>query len=142
MRHGTGHSTHSPIKQDAPAWSWRSHGNPSYTRSADAARYVAQCRQRELDKARQREETALKLLTQGWIIFKPVKAAYSPVIAKLDAHQSIRRETVTRLQERGLLVDHGKLAYRLAQRTEAPVPTRTALELLAPAVALLPAKVA
>ena len=41
-----------PPKQDRPSWRWQGHGLYAYTHDADAARYVAQCRQREMDKVR------------------------------------------------------------------------------------------
>ena len=41
-----------PPKQDRPAWRWQGHGVFAYTHDADAARYVAQCRQRKMDKMR------------------------------------------------------------------------------------------
>ena len=43
---------HSKQKQDRPSWRWQGHGVFAYTHDADAARYVAQCRQREMDKVR------------------------------------------------------------------------------------------
>lgn len=55
MRHGTGKSTHTPIKQDAPRFNPRAKGKPgAYAQSKDAAAYVARCRQRELDKMHRR----------------------------------------------------------------------------------------
>src|SRR5712671_1978719 len=109
MRHGHHKNTHSPIKQDAPLWSWRSTGKPTYTKSADASAYVAMCRAREIETARKREQAALKLLEQGWLIFK-IKKGYKPVIASKDKHTSIRHETVARLEERGLIASMGNYA--------------------------------
>lgn len=142
MQHGTGKPTHSPIKQDAPRWKHRAHGCPAYVHADDTQVWVSHYRQRELDKQREREEIALALLKIGWTIFKPVKSTYNPVIAGSGAHLSIRRETVARLVERGLIVDHGKLAYRLVTRAVGPVPVSIVARDGADAVALLPAKVA
>lgn len=38
------------IYSDTPAWKWRGTGKHAYTSSPEAARYVAMCRQREIDK--------------------------------------------------------------------------------------------
>ncbi len=119
---------HKPVKQDRPNWSWGKHG--AYTASADAAAYVAQCRQREIEQQRKREEWALELLEAGWTIFKSVKSAYNPVIARGGSHKSIRQETVTRLEQRGVIVPLGKLAYRLRGAVEAPVPPLSLAEQL------------
>ena len=42
----------SGVYSSTPNWKWRSTGVFAYTHDADAARYVAQCRQREMDKMR------------------------------------------------------------------------------------------
>lgn len=39
-----------------PNWRWQGHGVHTYTHAADAAAYVAQCRQREMDKMRAKAE--------------------------------------------------------------------------------------
>ncbi len=44
------HQSHGTQKQDRPAWRWQGRGRYTYTSSPEAARYVAMCRQREIDK--------------------------------------------------------------------------------------------
>lgn len=45
-------SYHPPLPGAAkqPAWKWQGRGVHTYTHAADAAAYVASCRQREIDK--------------------------------------------------------------------------------------------
>jgi hypothetical protein len=52
------HQSQGTYKHDRPAWRWRSTGVHAYTHDADAARYVALCRQREIDKMNRREAVA------------------------------------------------------------------------------------
>jgi hypothetical protein len=138
MRRGHNHQSQGKFKHDAPRFKWQAKGSPAYTKSPDAAAYVAMCRAREIETVRQREARALELLEKGWLIFK-IKKGFKPVIASKNKHASIRHETVARLEERGLIVAMGNYAYGLDRFKQEPVPPKkTTLELLAPAVARLP----
>ena|SRR5438552_2559189 len=82
-------------------------------------------------RTNKRDAKVLQRLSDGWLIFT-LNKAHSPVLASTtrQGHTNIRQGTITRLEQAGLIVRVGNYAYRLAQRTEAPVPSKSVAEQL------------
>jgi len=55
------HQSQGTYKHDKPAWKWRGTGVHAYTsQPTEAARYVALCRQREIDKVFRRGQATVQ----------------------------------------------------------------------------------